>query len=187
LQRGRTRHVECAADHDRAGDRNPAVEGREPIERCRAGDAERAADRGVGGDANRVQGGGAAGAHGAESRVAGDAQGAADRGVGGDTDQETVCEYIEANLSRDITLTELAELAGLSRFHFARSFRRSMGLPPHRYLLQQRIERAKELLAPGTLPVGEIAAGVGFSGATSLARTFLRVTGTTLKEFVRRI
>ena len=48
-----------------------------------------------------------------------------------------VREFIEANLSRDLTLTELAELAGLSRFHFARAFKRSTGLPPHQYLLQR--------------------------------------------------
>jgi AraC family transcriptional regulator len=100
--------------------------------------------------------------------------------------EETIREYIEANLSRDITLTELAELAGLSRFHFARSFRRSMGLPPHQYLLQRRIERAKELLALGKMPVSEVATAVGFPGPTPLARTFLRITGTHLKEFARQ-
>ena len=98
-----------------------------------------------------------------------------------------VREYIEANLSRDITLTELAELAGLSRFHLARSLQEKHRPSALRYLLQQRIERAKELLGLGTLPVSEIAAAVGFSGAASLARTFVRVTGTTLKEFVQRI
>ena len=97
--------------------------------------------------------------------------------------ENEICEYIEANLSRDISLAELAELAGLSRFHFARSFKRSTGLPPHQYLLRQRIERAKELLALGVLPVDEIATAVGFPGPAPLARMFLRITGTTLKEF----
>lgn len=96
-------------------------------------------------------------------------------------------EYIQANLSRDISLAELAELAGLSRFHFTRSFKRSIGLPPHQYLLRQRIERAKELLALGRLPVSEIAASVGLPGPGQLARTFRRMTGITLKEFLRKI
>ena len=100
--------------------------------------------------------------------------------------EDMIREYIEANLSRDVSLAELAELAGLSRFHFARSFKRSTGLPPHQYLLRQRIERAKELLALGRLPVSEIAASVGFAGPAPLARTFRRLTGMPLKEFERQ-
>lgn len=95
-------------------------------------------------------------------------------------------DYIEANLSRNVSLAELAQLAGLSRFHFARSFKRSTGLPPHQYLIRRRIERAKELLALGMLPVSEIAASVGFSGAVPLARTFRRLTGMPLREFERQ-
>ena len=101
--------------------------------------------------------------------------------------ENAIREYVEANLFRDVTLAELSELAGLSRFHFARSFKRSTGLPPHRYLLQQRVERAKELLATSTLPVSEIATAVGFPGPTPLARAFLRMTGSTLKEFERQV
>ena len=99
--------------------------------------------------------------------------------------ENLIREYIEANLSRDITLSELADLAGFSRFHFARAFKRSTGLPPHQYLLRQRIERAKELLALGGLPVTEIAASVGFAGPAPLALTFRRLTGRLLKEFGR--
>ena len=101
--------------------------------------------------------------------------------------ENEIREYIEANLFRDITLTELAEFAGFSRFHFARSFKRSVGLPPHQYLLQRRIERAKDLIALGTLPVSEIAAAVGFPGPAPLARTFVRMTGMTLRAFERHV
>ena len=62
-----------------------------------------------------------------------------------------------------------------------------MGLPPHQYLLQRRIERAKELLARGTLPISEIAVAVGFPGPSPLARTFLRTTGTTLRQFKQQL
>ncbi|HXG78864.1 MAG TPA: AraC family transcriptional regulator [Methyloceanibacter sp.] len=100
--------------------------------------------------------------------------------------ESKVREYIDANLSRDISLTELAEIAGLSRFHFARSFKRSTGLPPHQYLLRKRIERAKELLSLRKRPISEIAGAVGFNSPVSLARMFRRLTGTPLKEFERK-
>lgn len=100
--------------------------------------------------------------------------------------ENEIREYIEANLSRDITLAELAGLAGLSRFHFARSFKRTVGLTPHQYLLRQRIERAKELLALGRMPVSDIAREVGFVSSTPLARAFLKITGTPLREFARQ-
>jgi len=88
-------------------------------------------------------------------------------------------DYIEAHLASDITLDELARIASLSRFHLARRFKATFSLPPHKYILQRRIETAKDLLKRSDLPVAEIALVTGFSSSTQLIRTFRTVTGTT--------
>ena len=82
-----------------------------------------------------------------------------------------VRDYIEAHLSRDITLSELAQVATLSKFHFVRSFKKSTGVSPYKYLLLKRIERARELLSLGTSPL-EVASTVGFTSEISLGRAF---------------
>ena len=61
--------------------------------------------------------------------------------------QRTVTSYIEQHLAEPITLATLAELAGLSTYHFCRAFKQSFGVPPHRYHTRQRIEQAKMMLA----------------------------------------
>jgi AraC family transcriptional regulator len=63
--------------------------------------------------------------------------------------QKKVAEFIEEHLREEISLHHLAEIAQLSRHHFARAFKRSFGVPPHRYLVNRRIERAKLLLREG--------------------------------------
>lgn len=90
-----------------------------------------------------------------------------------------VKEFINENLEQDLSLTEIAETAGLSQFHFARAFRRTMGLTPQQYLMQQRIERAKELLAKEDLPIVEVSLRTGFknqSHFTTLFRKFTKLT-----------
>lgn len=85
-------------------------------------------------------------------------------------------DYIADNLSQRISLGELASLVGLSRFHFARAFKRTFGSPPHRFVTACRIEKAKQLLSQGTLPVSAIASLAGFSSAIQFATTFRRAT-----------
>jgi AraC family transcriptional regulator len=82
-------------------------------------------------------------------------------------------------------LTDLAGLLNLSRFHFVRTFKQSTGLPPHRFLMARRIERAKELLAEPGLPIAEVSRRAGFHGVTQLTRAFRRLTGTTPSGFRR--
>src|SRR5882757_4615294 len=71
----------------------------------------------------------------------------------------------------------LARVSGVSQAHFARSFRDAFGVPPHRYLLTRRIERAKALLRDTDLPVTEIAFQTGWGSLGTFGRTFRDVTG----------
>jgi transcriptional regulator GlxA family with amidase domain len=95
------------------------------------------------------------------------------------------CSYIAENLGERFTLDDLARQAGVSRFHFARLFRVSMGESPMAYLLKSRIERAKQMLLQDDRPVCEIAAALGFCDQSHLTRTFRRLTGLTPREFAR--
>lgn len=90
-----------------------------------------------------------------------------------------VIDLIEANLEDDLSLARLAEAAGLSPHGFARAFAKAVGAPPHRFVVQRRVERARHLLANGSMPIAEIAAMLGFSSQSHLTTAFLRETGIT--------
>ncbi len=79
-----------------------------------------------------------------------------------------VVEYVDTRLDERVTLAEMAGVAGLTRMHFAAQFRRATGVSPHAYLLQRRVERAKELLRDTTRPLADIALSVGFWHAAAL-------------------
>lgn len=96
-----------------------------------------------------------------------------------------VRDYIEEHLDDDISLATLAELARLSPFHFARAFKRSFELSPHRYLTARRIERAKQLLGQPDRAVTQIGLDVGFSDTSSFSSAFRRETGVTPTDFRR--
>ena len=88
-------------------------------------------------------------------------------------------ELIEANLCGDLSLTRLATECGLSSRHFARAFRQSAGMPPHRWLVRQRVERARELLGKPALSLAEVASASGFADQSHLTRVFKAVVGVT--------
>jgi transcriptional regulator GlxA family with amidase domain len=94
-----------------------------------------------------------------------------------------VREYVDAHLGESMDLAELAAIAGLSVFHFARQFKQSAGVTPHSYLVQRRIERAQDMLARTDLALSEIAVAAGFSDQSHLARHFRQMLGTTPREF----
>ena len=94
-----------------------------------------------------------------------------------------VLDYIDAHLSREITLADLAKLVGMSQFHFGRLFKQSLGLSPYQYLLQQRVERAKQLLKQTDNPVAAIALDCGFNSHSHLGRKFRQLTGITPRAY----
>jgi AraC family transcriptional regulator len=85
--------------------------------------------------------------------------------------------FVEQHLNRNITLTELAELIGLSYSHFCRAFRQSFGQPALAYVRARRVERAKELMLSSQLPLSRIALECGLSDQAVLCKLFRRVTG----------
>jgi AraC family transcriptional regulator len=97
--------------------------------------------------------------------------------------QRRVVEFIEQHLAEDISLDALAKLVRLSPYHFLRSFKRSLGEPPHRYWTARRLERAKALLANPRASITEIAFQVGFSGTSAFSAAFRRITGQTATDY----
>lgn len=86
-------------------------------------------------------------------------------------------QYIADHFDRCISLSELANVAGLSRMHFAAQFRAATGYRPREYLLTQRVEHAKMLLATTERPLAEIALAVGFSTQAHFSTVFKRISG----------
>ena len=97
-----------------------------------------------------------------------------------------VVDYIAAHINDDITLDDLAAIAGYSVFHFARMFTLAMGISPYRYISRMRMESAMVELAAGQLPLAEIALNAQFSSQASFTRAFHREIGMTPKEYQRR-
>ena len=87
-------------------------------------------------------------------------------------------EAMDAGLDKEITIAQLADDCGLSASQFARAFRQSTGCPPHRWLLQRRIERAQNLLLTSDKTLPEIASSCGFSDQSHLTRAFGQTVGT---------
>ena len=87
-------------------------------------------------------------------------------------------EGLDADLDKEITIAQLAHDCGLSTSQFARAFRQSTGCPPHRWLLQRRIERAQNLLLTSDKTLAEIARACGFNDQSHLTRVFGKTVGT---------
>jgi AraC family transcriptional regulator len=88
-----------------------------------------------------------------------------------------VTTHIETSLHETITTEDLARIARLSTFHFARSFKRSFGESPHRYVLRRRTERAQGLMLTTDTPLGQIALDCGLADQSHLTRLFQRFVG----------
>lgn len=99
---------------------------------------------------------------------------------------QRVLDYIAANSHLEINLDDLAKVADMSRFHFARLFRSSMGMTPHRYLTDHRLQAAKTLLRQDANSVSEIALVAGFQNASNFARVFRRHVGVSPSDWKRQ-
>jgi AraC family transcriptional regulator len=90
-----------------------------------------------------------------------------------------VIGYIDSNLHRELSLSELSAVVRMSPYHFARLFKRSTGMAPHQFVVRRRIERASALLATPGLSIRAIASAVGFKASGHFSTTFRRLTGVT--------
>jgi AraC family transcriptional regulator len=92
--------------------------------------------------------------------------------------------YIHDNYSRDLSLNDLAEAVHLSPFHIARVFKQALGVSPHQYLIQVRVNSARSLLSAGSgeRSLAEVASAVGFADQSHLTRHFKRILGITPKQ-----
>lgn len=97
--------------------------------------------------------------------------------------QIVIAAYIEKHIAQSITVGALARFVYLSSNCFRRAFKWSFGVPPRRYLVQQRIERAKALLEASAWPIAEIGLALGFTRASSFSAAFRKITGTTPAEY----
>jgi len=88
-----------------------------------------------------------------------------------------VKEYVAANLEGDLTIAQLAKVACLSPFHFARAFKAAVGQSPYQYVSAHRLERAKELLTRGEQSLLDIAIALNFSSQANFTRAFRQRTG----------
>ncbi len=95
--------------------------------------------------------------------------------------------YINEHLEKNLTITEIAETVGMSPYHFARAFKQSTGIPPHRYLVERRIERAKILLSQTDLSVAQIATRVGFATPSHFTTVFRKHLKTTPNAYRRSL
>ena len=86
-------------------------------------------------------------------------------------------ELLEANLDGSIALRQVAEACGLSTSHFTRAFKETFRKPPHRWLIERRIDRARDLMTNSSLSLAEIAVQCGFADQSALNRSFKRVYG----------
>jgi AraC family transcriptional regulator len=101
--------------------------------------------------------------------------------------QKKVTDFIEGHLNEDIALQDLASVVELSRYHFARAFKQSFGVPPHRYHMGRRMERAKTLLEERTRSVTQVGLMLGFAETSSFTTSFRRTVGVTPSDFRRSI
>jgi len=93
--------------------------------------------------------------------------------------QQIVSGYIEEHLAERLPIIALARLVRLSPYHFCKVFKQSFGIPPNRYQINRRIERAKPLLAESTVSVTDIGLAMGFSSPSAFATAFRKATGLT--------
>ena len=94
-----------------------------------------------------------------------------------------VVDHINEHLDEELSLLELSRIADLSPHHFGTAFKTSLGIPPHRYVIERRIDLARDLLRRRDKPISEVAYAVGFSSQSHLTTNFRRAMGVTPRKF----
>ncbi len=94
-------------------------------------------------------------------------------------------EYIQEHLGEDLSLSEIANELGMSQYYFCHLFKRSTGISPHQYLIQQRIEQAKHLLKQPERTITSVALECGFANQSHFAKYFRKHTGMNPKKFCK--
>ncbi|MGF1460871.1 MAG: AraC family transcriptional regulator [Leptolyngbyaceae cyanobacterium] len=97
-----------------------------------------------------------------------------------------VIDYIEAHLTDDLTLADLALIAGLSKFHFSRLFKDAIGLTPYKYVTQRRVMQAARRLRQSDSEIAQVAHQFGFTDQAHFTRVFKQIKGTTPKRFLQQ-
>jgi AraC family transcriptional regulator len=96
---------------------------------------------------------------------------------------QQVIDYMNQHLHQEIQLANLAKVANISPFYFCHSFKQSTGTSPYQYLIQRRVERAKQLLQHGEMTIAEIALECGFSNQSHFTKRFQQWTGLTPRVY----
>jgi AraC family transcriptional regulator len=91
--------------------------------------------------------------------------------------------YIQAHLTQDISIQDITQHLDISPYYFSRWFKQAMGIPPYQYVIQQRVERAQELLRHSTLSLSEIALQCGFNSQSHFNRHFKKQVGITPQQY----
>jgi AraC family transcriptional regulator len=93
-------------------------------------------------------------------------------------------EFIHGNAHRELALDELAKVANMSKFHFAKSFRSAMGISPHRYIVKLRMEQARKLLlTEESASIDDVARRVGYTDTSHFRRLFRRIVGISASRY----
>jgi AraC family transcriptional regulator len=95
--------------------------------------------------------------------------------------------YIGEKLDDNLSLSDLADIAGMNLFYFARLFKQSTGMSPYRYVLDQRIQRAKQLLRNSPITIHEASVRTGFVDQAHFTKVFRRLAGLTPTQYRREV
>jgi RpiB/LacA/LacB family sugar-phosphate isomerase len=96
---------------------------------------------------------------------------------------QRVFSHIRENVARDLSVTELAQVVGMSQYYFSKLFKMSTGITPHQYVMRQRVERAQEHLRETRMALAEVATQVGFETQSHFTSVFRRLVGATPKHY----
>ncbi|WP_341526844.1 AraC family transcriptional regulator [Nostoc sp. UHCC 0302] len=95
--------------------------------------------------------------------------------------------YIHENLEKELSLVEIADVVGMSMYHFSRLFKQSIGFAPHQYVLNCRIEKAKKLLSRTEITIEQICQQVGFHNQSHFTNVFRKLIGITPKAYREKV